>query len=73
LLALVLFRFAPVSYLDVPLQALSDSPFITSVSLFELLAVYVLGLFFNPEDAGRTFLRNIGKTVPDYTALHPKI
>jgi hypothetical protein len=36
-----------------------------------LLAGYLLGLLFNPEDGGSIFLRN-GELLPDYEALHAK-
>jgi hypothetical protein len=29
-------------------------------------------LLFEPEDRGRTFLRNVGELLPDPTAMHPR-
>jgi hypothetical protein len=37
-----------------------------------LLATYLPGLLFNPEDGGCMFLQNIGELLPDYMALHPR-
>jgi hypothetical protein len=31
-----------------------------------------LGLFFEPEDGGNVFLKNISKALPGYMASHPK-
>jgi hypothetical protein len=33
---------------------------------------FLLGLFFDPEDGGYIFLRNIGCHLADYTALYPR-
>jgi hypothetical protein len=33
---------------------------------------FSLGLFFDPEDEGDMFTRNIGSISADYTALYPK-
>jgi hypothetical protein len=33
----------------------------------------LLGLHFAPEDGGSTFLRIVGRLLPDYTASHPRI
>jgi hypothetical protein len=35
-------------------------------------AGFFLGLFFNPEDGGDTFLRNLDWLSADYTALYPR-
>jgi hypothetical protein len=35
-----------------------------------LFAGYLLGLLFDPEDGGDTFLRKVSEFLPDYTALH---
>jgi hypothetical protein len=32
----------------------------------------LLGLFFDPEDGGEMFLRNVGRLSTDYTALYPR-
>jgi hypothetical protein len=37
-----------------------------------LLATYLPGFLFSPEDGGSMFLQNIGKLLPDYMALHPR-
>jgi hypothetical protein len=37
-----------------------------------LLAGFVLGLLFDPEDGSSTLLRNIGGIPPDYTALQTR-
>jgi hypothetical protein len=36
------------------------------------LAGFLLGLFFDPEDGGDMFLRNVDSFSTDYTALHPR-
>jgi hypothetical protein len=33
---------------------------------------FLLGLFFDPEDGGDIFHRNISELLMDYTALHPR-
>lgn len=35
--------------------------------------VFLLGLSFDTEDRGATFLRNVGGLAPDYTPLHCRI
>jgi hypothetical protein len=35
-------------------------------------AGFLLGLFFDPEDVGDMFLRNVGWLLTDYTALYPR-
>jgi hypothetical protein len=35
-------------------------------------AGFLLGLFFDPEDGGDMFLRNVGRLSKNYTALYPK-
>jgi hypothetical protein len=37
-----------------------------------ILAGFLLGLLFDTEDGGSTFLRNMGGLLPDYTALPPR-
>jgi hypothetical protein len=37
-----------------------------------MLVVFFLELFFEPEDADITFIRNVSKLLPDYTTLHIK-
>jgi hypothetical protein len=37
-----------------------------------LHAGFLLGLLFDPEDGGNTFLKNAGSLSPDYTALNYK-
>jgi hypothetical protein len=39
---------------------------------YTLLAVFLLDIIFDLEDEGRTVLRNVDKTLPDYTASHPR-
>jgi hypothetical protein len=34
--------------------------------------LFLLGLFFDPEDGGDIFLRNVGEISTDYTALYPR-
>jgi hypothetical protein len=36
-----------------------------------LHACFLLGLFFDPEDGGDMFLRNVGRLAMDYTTLCP--
>jgi hypothetical protein len=38
---------------------------------YQLLAGFLLGVVFDTEDGGGTFLRNIGGSIPNYTTLHP--
>jgi hypothetical protein len=33
---------------------------------------FLLGLFFDPQDGGYIFLRNVGELSTDYTALYPR-
>jgi hypothetical protein len=33
---------------------------------------FLLGLFFDPEDGGYLFLRNVGRLSADYTGLYPR-
>jgi hypothetical protein len=35
-------------------------------------AVCLHGLLFDPEDGGNTFVRNVGKLLPDYITSHPR-
>jgi hypothetical protein len=42
-------------------------------SLLPASAGFFLGLFFDPEDEGNMFLRNVGTVSPDYTALQARI
>jgi hypothetical protein len=35
-------------------------------------AGFLLGLFFDPEDGGNTFLRNVGSFSMDYMELYPR-
>jgi hypothetical protein len=35
-------------------------------------ASWLLGLLLDPEDGGSTFLRNVGKLLPDYITSHPR-
>jgi hypothetical protein len=46
----------------------------STLSKFNVLLVScsLLGVFFNPEDAGNIFLGNVGKLLSDHTASHPK-
>jgi hypothetical protein len=37
-----------------------------------MLAVWFAELFFEPEDGGDTFLRNVGYNSMDYTASYPR-
>jgi hypothetical protein len=37
-----------------------------------LLARWFAGLFFDPEDGGAMFLRNVGCYTTDYTASYPR-
>jgi hypothetical protein len=43
----------------------------TSVKQEANEACVLLGLFFDPEGEGDTFLRNVGSLSTDYTALYP--
>jgi hypothetical protein len=38
----------------------------------DLLARWFAELFFDPEDGGDTFLRNVGCNSTDYTASYPR-
>jgi hypothetical protein len=37
-----------------------------------LLAGYLLGLFFDPEDGGSMFLQDVREFIPANTGLHPR-
>jgi hypothetical protein len=37
-----------------------------------ILTACFLGILSGPEDGGNTFLRNVGKLLPDYMASHPR-
>jgi hypothetical protein len=39
----------------------------------EKSAFWLLGLFFDPQDGGIAFLRNVSKLSPDYTMLQPVV
>jgi hypothetical protein len=43
---------------------------------YDLFAVYILlvlfNLFFDHEDGGNIFLRNVGERLPSYTPLHSR-
>jgi hypothetical protein len=50
---------------------------VTPCSLLRWLATCLLAgscwnFFFDPEDGGDMFLRNVGYISPDYTASHPR-
>jgi hypothetical protein len=42
------------------------------VLTFRCLLAFLLGLFFNRENGGGTFLRNVSKLLSHYTASHPR-
>jgi hypothetical protein len=44
---------------------------VVSVFLTSLFIAYLNILRFNPEDGGSTFLRNVGKFLPDYMDYSP--
>jgi hypothetical protein len=37
-----------------------------------VLACYIVGLLFESEVGGTTFLRNVDRFLPEYTAFHPR-
>jgi hypothetical protein len=37
-----------------------------------MVSGFMLGLLFNPEDGGSTFLQNVGQLSTHYMVLHPK-
>jgi hypothetical protein len=44
----------------------------TKANQLASLAVFMLGLLFDPEGEGRTFFRNVAKYLPEYTASHSR-
>jgi hypothetical protein len=37
-----------------------------------MLGFFLLGLFFDPDDGGEIFLRNVSRFSTDYMALYPR-
>jgi hypothetical protein len=54
------------------LQVIKSCSKLSGCACFVLLAGHLLGSLVNPEDGGYTFLRNIGKILPDNTVSHDK-
>jgi hypothetical protein len=55
------------------MPSLQNALLVTADTRLSLSLLQTFNRYLYTEDGGSTFLRNVSETVPNYTALHPRI